>query len=38
GEENPEHKDTVTIRDRDTGTQERIKKDDIIDYIKEKMN
>lgn len=38
GEENPEQKDTVTIRDRDTGTQERIKKDDIIDYIKEKMN
>jgi glycyl-tRNA synthetase len=38
GEENPEHKDTVTIRDRDTGTQERIKKDEIIDYIKEKMN
>ena len=38
GEENPEQKDTVTIRDRDTGTQERIKKDEIIDYIKEKMN
>jgi glycyl-tRNA synthetase len=38
GEENPDQKDTVTIRDRDTGTQERIKKDDIIDYIKEKMN
>jgi len=30
--------DCVTIRDRDTGTQERVKKDDIIDYIKEKMN
>ncbi len=30
--------DSVTIRDRDTGTQERIKKEDIIDYIKEKLN
>ncbi len=28
----------VTIRDRDTGEQERIKKDDIIAYIKERMN
>ena len=36
--ENPELLDTVTIRDRDTGTQERIKKEDIIDYIKDKMN
>jgi glycyl-tRNA synthetase len=38
GEENPEHKDTVTIRDRDTGTQERIKKEDIIDYIKDRLS
>lgn len=30
--------DTVTIRNRDTAFQERIKKDDIIDYIKERMN
>lgn len=30
--------DSVTVRDRDTGKQERIKKEDIIDYIKEKMN
>jgi len=30
--------DTVTIRDRDTGAQERIKKDEIADYIKEKLN
>lgn len=30
--------DTVTVRDRDTGTQERVKKQDLIDYIKEKMN
>jgi glycyl-tRNA synthetase len=30
--------DSVTIRDRDTGQQERIKKEDIVDYIKDKMN
>ena len=30
--------DTVTVRDRDTGTQERVKKQDLIEYIKEKMN
>lgn len=30
--------DSVTIRDRDTGKQERIKKDEIVDYIKDKMN
>ena len=30
--------DSVTIRDRDTGKQERIKKEDIVKYIKEKMN
>ena len=30
--------DSVTIRDRDGGKQERIKKEDIVDYIKEKMN
>lgn len=30
--------DTVTVRDRDTGRQERIHKDKIIEYIKEKMN
>ncbi len=29
---------SVTIRDRDTGKQERIEKEDIINYIKEKMN
>lgn len=28
---------SVTIRDRDTGTQERIKKEDIVDYIKNKL-
>jgi glycyl-tRNA synthetase len=30
--------DSVTIRDRDTGMQERIKKDEIIDYIKDRLN
>jgi len=30
--------DSVTIRDRDTGKQERIKKEDIVDYIKDKLN
>ncbi len=29
---------SVTIRDRDTGTQERIKKENIVSYIKEKLN
>lgn len=28
----------VTIRDRDTGAQERVKKTEIIDYIKEKLS
>jgi glycyl-tRNA synthetase len=30
--------DSVTIRDRDTGKQERIKKEDIVNYIREKLN
>lgn len=29
---------TVTVRDRDSGTQERIKKDELINYIKNKLN
>ncbi|MEI6377383.1 MAG: glycine--tRNA ligase, partial [bacterium] len=29
--------ESVTIRDRDTGQQERIKKEDIVKYIKDKM-
>ena len=29
---------TVTIRDRNTAFQERIKKEDIVNYIKEKLN
>jgi glycyl-tRNA synthetase len=30
--------DSVTVRDRDTGTQERIKTADLVDYIKEKLS
>ncbi|MCX6757879.1 MAG: glycine--tRNA ligase [Candidatus Nomurabacteria bacterium] len=30
--------DTVTVRDRDTGTQERVKVIDLVSYIKEKLN
>jgi len=30
--------DAVTIRDRDTGTQERIKVSELIDYIKERLD
>jgi glycyl-tRNA synthetase len=30
--------DSVTVRDRDTGKQERIKKEEIVKYIKEKLN
>jgi len=30
--------DSVTVRDRDTGKQERIQKEDLIKYIKEKLN
>ncbi|MDD3663137.1 MAG: glycine--tRNA ligase [Candidatus Pacebacteria bacterium] len=30
--------DTLTIRDRDTGKQERIHKDKIVEYIKEKLD
>ena len=29
---------SVTIRDRDTGKQDRIKKEEIIKYIKERLN
>jgi glycyl-tRNA synthetase (class II) len=28
---------SVTIRDRDTGEQEKIKKENIVDFIKEKL-
>jgi glycyl-tRNA synthetase len=37
GEEKPELKDTVTIRDRDTGNQERIAIQDLQKYLKEKL-
>lgn len=33
-----EQDDTVTVRDRDTGDQERIKITDLINYFKEKLN
>lgn len=36
--ENPELIDTVTIRDRDTGTQERVKISDISKFIKERLD
>ena len=29
---------TVTVRDRDTGTQERVSQNDLTDYIKEKLS
>jgi glycyl-tRNA synthetase len=32
--ENPAHKDTVTVRDRDTGAQERVSLTDLVEYIK----
>ena len=38
GIEKPEQKDTVTIRDRDTGEQQRIHKDELVSYIKERLN
>ena len=39
GEEGKEeNKDTVTVRNRDTGTQERIKLSDLKNYIKDKIN
>jgi glycyl-tRNA synthetase len=34
GEENPEHKDTVTVRDRDTGAQKRVPISELISKIK----
>lgn len=37
GEENAENKDTVTIRDRDTGTQERVKVSELVSFIKAKL-
>ena len=37
GEENPELKDTVTVRDRDTGEQERVKVSELVNFLKEKL-
>jgi glycyl-tRNA synthetase len=37
GEENPENKDTVTIRERDTGAQERVAIADLVSKIKEQL-
>lgn len=34
GEEVPEHKDTVTVRDRDTGEQTRVAIADLVEYVK----
>lgn len=34
GEETPEHKDTVTVRDRDTGEQTRVSIGELIDYLR----
>lgn len=34
GEENPDLKDTVTVRDRDTGEQERVAISELISYLK----
>lgn len=34
GEENSEHKDTVTVRDRDTGEQTRVKIAELVPYLK----
>jgi glycyl-tRNA synthetase len=34
---NPEWKDMITVRDRDTGTQERIRLSELVTYIQSKM-
>lgn len=34
GEEDPANKDTVTVRDRDTGEQDRVKIDELIGHLK----
>lgn len=33
GAEAPEHKDTVTVRDRDTGQQTRVKIEELVNYV-----
>ena len=37
GEETPENKDTVTVRDRDTGTQERVAISELVAKIKSQL-
>ena len=34
GEEVPERKDTVTVRNRDTGTQDRVRISELVEYLK----
>jgi glycyl-tRNA synthetase len=34
GEEKPELKDTVTVRDRDTGEQTRVAISELVNYLK----
>ena len=38
GEENPQFKDMVTVRDRDTGHQERVAISELVAFIKDKLN
>jgi glycyl-tRNA synthetase len=38
GEENTELKDTVTVRDRDTGEQERVNVFELVQYLRGKLN
>ena len=35
--ENPEFKDMVTVRDRDTGEQERVSTNNLVEYLKNKI-
>jgi glycyl-tRNA synthetase len=37
-QENIDMKDTVTVRDRDTGTQERVKVSELVSYLKNKLS
>ncbi len=37
GEEKPEFKDTVTLRDRDTGEQQRLKISELVEFLKSKI-
>lgn len=37
GNENPEFKDMVTVRDRDTGEQERVSTNNLVEYLKNKI-